>query len=60
MLASRFTLDARQAELLRADDRYTVREFADTSAGSSGGIRAAIASRLGSTSAPRPARLATR
>jgi hypothetical protein len=59
MLASRFTLDARQADLLRYEDRYTVRELADANS-TSGGIRAAIASRLGWTSLPRPARLATR
>jgi hypothetical protein len=60
MLASRFTLDARQADLLRSGDRYTVRELADTTTSSSGGIRAAIASRLGWTALPGPARLATR
>jgi hypothetical protein len=59
MLASRFTLDARQAELLRSEDRYTVRELADNSRPSSG-VRAAVASRLGWTPAVRPARLATR
>jgi hypothetical protein len=59
MLASRFILDTRQADLLRSEDRYTVRELSDA-ASSSGGIRAAIASRLGWTAAPRPARLATR
>lgn len=59
MLASRFTLDARQADLLRSEDRYTVRELADTTSWT-GGIRAAIASRLGWTTVARPARLATR
>lgn len=59
MLASRFTLDARQADLLRSEDRYTVRELSDRTS-SSAGIRAAIASRLGWTSVPRPARLAAR
>ena len=59
MLASRFTLDARQADLLRSEDRYTVRELADASR-ATGGLRAAIASLLGSTPAVRPARLATR
>jgi hypothetical protein len=59
MLASRFTLDARQADLLRSEDRYTVRELADTSR-SSGSVRAAIASLLGCAPVTRPARLATR
>ncbi len=59
MLASRFTLDARQADLLRSDDRYTVRELAD-SGRSARTVRAAIASRLGWTPVARPARLATR
>jgi hypothetical protein len=59
MLASRFTLDARQADLLRNDDRYTVRELADTNH-SPGGVRAAIASLLGWAPVARPVRLATR
>ena len=59
MLASRFNLDARQADLLRSEDRYTVRELADTSR-TEGGLRAAIASLLGLAPAVRPARLATR
>ena len=59
MLASRFTLDTRQADLRRSEDRYTVRELSDVAI-SSGRIRAAIASLLGWTAAPRPARLATR
>jgi hypothetical protein len=59
MLASLFTLDARQADLLRSDDRYTIRELADASRPSRG-FRAAIASRLGWALAIRPARLAAR
>jgi hypothetical protein len=59
MLASRFTLDARQADLLRNEDRYTVRELADAGR-STGGVRAAIASLLGWNPTVRPARLATR
>lgn len=59
MLASRFTLDARQADLLRSEDRYTVRELADSNR-ASGGVRATIASRFGWASVARPARLATR
>lgn len=58
MLASRFTLDARQADLLRRADRYVVRELSDINP--SGGVRAAIASLLGWAPAARPARLATR
>lgn len=59
MLASRFTLDARQADLLRHDDRYTVRELADSSRSAST-VRSAIASRFGWTSVARPVRLASR
>ena len=59
MLASRFTLDARQADLLRSEGRYTVRELADTSR-ATGRLRAAIASLRGTTPTVRPARLATR
>jgi hypothetical protein len=59
MLASRFTLDARQADLLRGGDRYVVRELSDISP-SAGGVRAAIASLLGWAPGARPARLATR
>jgi hypothetical protein len=59
MLASRFTLDARQADRLRNEDRYTVRELADAGH-STGGVRAAITSLLGWNPAVRPARLATR
>ena len=59
MLASRFTLDARQADLLRSEDRYTVRELADAGR-TEGGLRAAIASLLGWAPSARPARLATR
>lgn len=59
MLASRFILDARQADLLRSEDRSTVRELADAGR-STGGVLAAIASRLGLTAPVRPARLATR
>jgi hypothetical protein len=59
MLASRFTLDARQADLLRNEDRYTVRELADAGR-SAGGVRGAIASLLGWNPTARPARLATR
>lgn len=59
MLASRFTLDARQADLLRSEDRYTVRELADASRSASS-FRATIASRLGWTPSIRPAHLATR
>ena len=59
MLASRFTLDARQADLLRNEERYTVRELADAGR-SAAGVRAAIASFLGWSPAVRPARLATR
>jgi hypothetical protein len=59
MLASRFTLDARQADLLRGGDRYVVRELSDTTH-SAGGVRAAIASLLGWSPAARPSRLATR
>ena len=59
MLASRFTLDARQADLLRNEDRYTVRELADAGHATTG-VRAAIATRLGWNPAVRPARLATR
>lgn len=59
MLASRFTLDARQADLLRSDDRYTVRELADSSR-FAGTVRSAIAARFGWTSVGRPVRLATR
>ena len=57
MLASRFTLDARQADLLRSE--VPVRELADTTR-SAGSIRAAIASRLGWAPVARPACLATR
>jgi hypothetical protein len=59
MLASRFILDARQADLLRSDDRCTVRELADTNR-PTGGIRAALASLLGWAPVARPVRLATR
>jgi hypothetical protein len=58
MLASRFTLDARQADLLRHGP-YTVRELADGGHGGSG-VRASIAALLGWSPAVRPARLATR
>lgn len=59
MLASRFILDARQADLLRSEDRFTVRELADSSR-PAGNLRAAIAALLGWTPSSRPARLATR
>jgi len=59
MLASRFTLDARQADLLRGEEHYTVRELADWNR-ASGSLRATLAARLGWTPVARPARLAAR